>query len=307
MATLDTILAYKQQKDQQANADLQAIPQAAMMLQQAKQQQYDNMIKGALAQGSLASAGLTFDTKSNTLKPYGTDKTQLANLLTQSSIAKNIAATNKLTKDNNQDKPVYTVDAQGKLNQVGVVPGKSTVKQLPLSPEQVGKRSEESRQAVVNNPMVNQDTQGAVAAYQYTAPRLKEITDIVNSGALKGDVFSRLAKQITVGKSGELVVPDGSPLETMIGRINDIKLTGFGLGGKNFTENEAKIIFGRLDPTGKSDKRFIQDINSLQEFFKLKADAGTRGLKETKNIMAQEQPGSSNTQSIGKFKIISVK
>ena len=149
------------------------------------------------------------------------------------------------------------------------------------------------------------DIQGAVAAYQYIQPRLKQIQDIVGQGELSGDGFSRLAKQVTVGKSGELVVPDGSPLESLIGALNDIKLTGFGLGGKNFTENEAKIIFGRLDPTGKSDKRFLQDLNSLQEFFKLKAEAGTRGLSDTKDIINSGDSGN-KTSKVGKFKIVSV-
>lgn len=252
---LDTILQYKQQKEAQANADLQAIPQAAMLYQQAKQQGYENQIKGLLAQATLAKSGMIYDQKKNQLR---IDPTLQAG-----------------------SKPVFTIDDNGNLTQVDTVAKNAVVKQLPQSVDTIGKKAEAQRQATVNNPMVNQDTQGAVSAYQYVQPRIQRLNEMIDSGLLKGD----LLKQVTVGKSGDLVVPDGSPLEEMIGLLNEIKLTGFGLGGKNFTENEAKIVFGRLDPTGKSDKRIKSDLAGLQEFFKEKAQAGTRGLSETKAII----------------------
>lgn len=277
MGVLDQVLAYKKQKDAEATADISAIPQAAMLYQQAKQQQFENQIKSLTAQAQIAKAGYK-------VGPNG-----------------------QLVKDDSlsSQNPVFTIDDQGNLTQAGSVPKGGVVKQLPQSVDTITKKAEAQRQATVDNPQVSQDTQGAVAAYQYIQPRLKQIQDIVGQGELSGDGFSRLAKQVTVGKSGELVVPDGSPLESLIGALNDIKLTGFGLGGKNFTENEAKIIFGRLDPTGKSDKRFLQDLNSLQEFFKLKAEAGTRGLSDTKDII---NSGNSETKTskVGKFKIVAV-
>lgn len=277
MGVLDQVLAYKKQKDAEATADISAIPQAAMLYQQARQQQFENQIKSLTAQAQIAKAGYKVGPDGKLVKD------------------ESLAAMN----------PVFTIDDQGNLTQAGAVPKGGVVKQLPQSVDTITKKAEAQRQATVDNPQVSQDTQGAVAAYQYIQPRLKQIQDIVGQGELSGDGFSRLAKQVTVGKSGELVVPDGSPLESLIGALNDIKLTGFGLGGKNFTENEAKIIFGRLDPTGKSDKRFLQDLNSLQEFFKLKAEAGTRGLSDTKDIINSGDSGN-KTSKVGKFKIVSV-
>lgn len=264
---LDTILQYKQQKEAQANADLQAIPQAAMLYQQAKQQGYENQIKGLLAQATLAKSGMIYDQKKNQLR-----------------IDPNLQAGSK---------PVFTIDDNGNLTQVDTVAKNAVVKQLPQSVDTIGKKAEAQRQATVNNPMVNQDTQGAVSAYQYVQPRIQRLNEMIDSGLLKGD----LLKQVTVGKSGDLVVPDGSPLEEMIGLLNEIKLTGFGLGGKNFTENEAKIVFGRLDPTGKSDKRIKSDLAGLQEFFKEKAQAGTRGLSETKAIIGGDVRPETATQT----------
>lgn len=277
MGVLDQVLAYKKQKDAEATADISAIPQAAMLYQQARQQQFENQIKSLTAQAQIAKAGYKVGPDGKLVKD------------------ESLAAMN----------PVFTIDDQGNLTQAGAVPKGGVVKQLPQSVDTITKKAEAQRQATVDNPQVSQDTQGAVAAYQYIQPRLKQIQDIVGQGEFSGDGFSRLAKQVTVGKSGELVVPDGSPLESLIGALNDIKLTGFGLGGKNFTENEAKIIFGRLDPTGKSDKRFLQDLNSLQEFFKLKAEAGTRGLSDTKDIINSGDSGN-KTSKVGKFKIVSV-
>lgn len=278
MGVLDQLLQYKAQKEAANNADLQAIPQAMMLYQQGKQQQFDNQIKSLTAQAQIARAGYR-------VGPNG-------QLVVDESLA--------------SSKPVFTIDDQGNLTQAGAIPKSSVVKQLPQTVETVAKKAEAHRKSVVDNPIVDQNTQGSVAAYEYIQPRIKQIQDIIGKGEFSGDAFTRLAKQVTVGKSGELIVPDGSPLESIIGALNDIKLTGFGLGGKNFTENEAKIIFGRLDPTGKSDKRFLKDLNSLEEFFKLMAEAGTRGLSDTKDVL-NDGNSENKTSKIGKFKIVAVK
>ena len=58
MGVLDQLLEYKKYKDAQNNADLQAIPQAAMLYQQGKQQQLENTIKTLTLQGTLAKSGI---------------------------------------------------------------------------------------------------------------------------------------------------------------------------------------------------------------------------------------------------------
>lgn len=67
MGVLDQVLAYKQKKEAEQSADLQAIPQAMMLYQQGKQQAYENQIKGMLAQATLAKSGFIYDQKKNTL------------------------------------------------------------------------------------------------------------------------------------------------------------------------------------------------------------------------------------------------
>lgn len=80
MGVLDTVLRYKEQKEAQENADLQAIPQAAMLFQQAKQQQFNNMIQGLTTQATLAKAGLIYDPAKNTLTKNTTSSEMLNKL-----------------------------------------------------------------------------------------------------------------------------------------------------------------------------------------------------------------------------------
>ncbi|MBX4189781.1 hypothetical protein KW791_00565 [Candidatus Parcubacteria bacterium] len=106
-SVLTELLNYKQQKDARSNADLNAIPQAALMLQRAKQQQYDNMIKGALTQATLAGSGISLNPQTNSLNAYTSPANQLKNLLTVSSINKNNA-----TVTNLQNKPALDAEKQ---------------------------------------------------------------------------------------------------------------------------------------------------------------------------------------------------
>lgn len=139
-----------------------------------------------------------------------------------------------------------------------------------------------------NNPILDQDTKGAVSAYEYSVPRLQRVSEAL--GQISEDDFSNIVKQIQVGANNDLIVPDGSPIEDLVGAINDIRLTGFGLGGKNFTENEAKIVFGRLNPVGKSRARYQRDINSLPDFFQSKIKTGLGGRSNAESVLGTENP-----------------
>ena len=119
MGVLDTILAYKKQKDAEANADLQAIPQAAMLYQQGQQQRFDNQIKMLTTQASLAKSGYTVGKNGQ--------------LVRDQSIA--------------QMNPVFTIDDQGNLVQSGNVPKGGRVMQLPQSVEQIREKSMASKES----------------------------------------------------------------------------------------------------------------------------------------------------------------
>jgi hypothetical protein len=179
MGTLDNLLRYKQQKDAEATADISAIPQALMMYQQAKQNQLDNTLKTLTLQGTLAKSGI------------------------------GIGPNNQLVPDdrfnNASNRGVYTVDAQGNLTQIGTVPGKSVVKQLPITADQMGERSEKAAEgrnrANLNAPTAEiknkySETKNAELALQ----KLKELADQVSSSGWQGAVDIATGK-ITRGDS----------------------------------------------------------------------------------------------------------
>ncbi len=280
MSVLDSVLKYKQQKDAEATADISAIPQAAMLYQQAKQQQFDNQIKSLTAQASIARAGYR-------IGPNG-----------------------QLVQDENfaSSKPVFTIDDQGNLVQSGSVARNAVVKQLPQSVDQIAEKAKASREATTENPQLDQDTQRAIAALDFLNPRLDNATKILDK--IGKDEFEKLSTQIQVGANNEFLVPNGSPLEELVAELNDAKLTGFGLAGAAYTDTEKETVEGGFNPIGKSFERFKRDISRNRDFFTSKAKAGTIGLKEAREKVSAGgstyTAGDSKAKSVGKFKIVSV-
>lgn len=274
MGVLDQVLKYKAEKEAQQSADISAIPQAIIAFQQGRQQQQDNLLKQLTVQASLAKSGMS-------LTPDG-----------------------KITKDPSfqQMNPVFTIDDQGNLVQSGSVPKGGVVKQLPQSTGTIREKSEARRMATADNPTINQDTQGAVSAYNFMKPRLQEVNDILSKNPW-GTGFEKIAKQIVINpNTNELIVPDDykndASLERLVGLLNDMRITGFGLGGKQLTESEQKIVLSGLDPVGKSPERFSKDLQRLPDIFKEKIKAGTMGLSDVKKLL-NESTGSSQEQPSG--------
>lgn len=68
MGVLDTVLRYKEQKDAQRNADINAIPQAMMQFQAGRQQATDNLLKTLTLQATLAKSGLAIGQNNQLIK-----------------------------------------------------------------------------------------------------------------------------------------------------------------------------------------------------------------------------------------------
>lgn len=279
MGVLDTVLRYKQQKDAEATADISAIPQAAMLYQQAKQQQFENQIKSLTAQAQIARAGYK-------IGPNG-------QLVMDESLA--------------SSKPVFTIDDQGNLVQSGSVAKNAVVKQLPQSVNQIAEKAKASREATTENPQLDQDTQKAIAALDFLKPRLDNANKILDK--IGKDEFEKLSTQIQIGANNELIVPNGSPLEDLVAELNDAKVTGFSIAGAAYTDTEKATVEGGFNPIGKSFDRFKRDIIRNQDFFTSKARAGTMGLKEARAKVAEGSTysaGESKGKTVGKFKIVAV-
>lgn len=289
MGVLESLLKFKAEKEAQQSADIQAIPQALMAFQAGRQQQQDNLLKQLTVQATLAKSGLS-------LTPDG-----------------------KISRDPSfqQMNPVFTIDDQGSLVQAGAVPKGGVVKQLPQSVESIKEKSEARRLTTVDNPTINQDTQGALSAFNFMKPRLQEVNDILSKNPW-GQGFEKIAKQIVINpNTNELIVPDDykndASLERLVGLLNDMRITGFGLGGKQLTETEQKIVLSGLDPVGKSPERFSKDLQRLPDIFKEKIKAGTMGLSDVKNLLNEESSNPSNQDdlrvggSLGGKKILSMK
>lgn len=178
MGVLETILNYKSQKEAQKNADINAIPQAMAQFQAGRQQATDNLIKSLTLQATLAKSGLRLGPGNQLIKD---DSLGLAN------------------------KPVYTVDSQGNLTQSGSVPAKSVVKQLPLTPEQMGERAKSSaegrNEANLNAPTAEiKNKYSEIVNAEASLQKLKELADKISSSGWEGAVDIATGK-VTRGES----------------------------------------------------------------------------------------------------------
>ena len=183
-------------------------------------------------------------------------------------------------------------DTQG--NTIDNIRRGQTVRNRAISPEFSADRaaatSEASTRAKeevqLDYPQLDDKTKSAVSAYRFIEPRVKGLETLIDGGLFKD---AALLKQIAVDASGDLVVPDGSPLEEAIGLINDIKLTGFNIAGTAFTGTEKEVAFNLLNPVGKSDKRYKRDLNSFKDLFGTRVEAGVEGLRGAKTTAAQSK------------------
>lgn len=187
---------------------------------------------------------------------------------------------------------VFTVGQSGALTSAGQVPTGSKVFRQALTAEEVGARSNASREATTENPQIDQTTQGAIAALEFSKPRLENALSILDKIGKKD--FEKLSTQIQIGANNEFLVPNGSPLEDLVAELNDVKVTGFGIAGSAYSKDERKVVEGGLSPIAKGFDRFKRDLVRNRDFFSARAKAGTMGLKEARKIAAD-----SNVYSAG--------
>lgn len=181
---------------------------------------------------------------------------------------------------------VYNVGQSGELTSAGQVPHGSKVFKQALTGDEVAARSaagERAKQEVqLDYPDLDDKGKSAVSAYKYISPRVDKLNTLIDSGIFGESGAERLTKQIIATPGGELIVPDGSPLEELVGLYNDIKLTGFNIAGTAFTGTEKETAFALLDPRAKSDKRIKRDLEAFQDLFGTRVQTAVGGLREAK-------------------------
>lgn len=158
--------------------------------------------------------------------------------------------------------------------------------ELARNPEIAAEVKRAQEEVALDYPTLDDKAKSAVSAYKFISPRIEQINKIVDSGVFGKNGLERYAKQIAVNSRGELVVPDGSPLENVIGLYNDIKLTGFNIAGTAFTGTEKETAFALLDPRAKSDERIKRDLKSFEELFSSRIETGVEGLRGAKKIVS---------------------
>lgn len=256
MGILNDVMQYRARKEADREAQANAIPQALLAYQSAKQTQQDNLLKQLTVQATLAKSGLAIG--------------QDGKLVRDDSIG------------NLTNKNVYAVDAGGNLKNVGAVGARDVVKQLPLSANNIKDRAEASREAVTENPQLDDVTKKAIAAAEFINPRLENALNILD--AIGPDKFEELTTQIQIGANNEFLVPNGSPLEELVAELNDSKVTGFNIAGAAYTDTEKATVEGGLNPMGKGFNRFKRDLVRNRDFFNSRIKAGTMGLKEARKL-----------------------
>lgn len=182
-----------------------------------------------------------------------------------------------------------------RITDPAVIKGNASIFKETLTPEQMGARALATREATTENPILDQLTKGAIAAYEFINPRLDNAISILDGIGEKE--FQNLATQISIGANNEFLVPNGSPLEDLVAELNDAKITGFGIAGSAYSDTEKGVVEGGLNPIGKGFKRFKRDLMRNKDFFSARAKAGTMGLKEARKVASK-----GDVYSAGKIK-----
>lgn len=168
MGVLSEVLRYKQQQEAQQRADIEAIPNALLMFEQARQHKAKQNLETLTALGTLAAKGIVPNDMNNPLWGFKTDP----NLLQAAQ------------------RNVYALDDQGNLSLVNQIGGKDIVKQLPQSTEQIAEKAK---------------ARGNVKAQYFQEGEITDIRNLndlkVNISMLKEDLKSL---DIVPGKFGEI-------------------------------------------------------------------------------------------------------
>lgn len=298
--------SYKTSSDATADLIKQSIAkQEAKALEEAKnlkaQQDYDNLRTFI----SKKNPQLANDLGQLDVTDMSSDTLSTINKIMAKQVAPELAATSTPVKgfvvDASSAKATPVINPE--TGKPEFAPG-TRLLQAPMSAQTVAERTRASKEAgaevelatkptiaaevekakqevKLDYPNLDEKGKSAVAAYKFVSPRVEKLNTLIDNGLFKD---ATLIKQITMNKSGDLVVPNGSPLEEAIGYINDIKLTGFNIAGAAFTGTEKQVAFTLLDPTGKSDERYKRDLASFRDLFGTRVEAGVEGLRGAKKI-----------------------
>lgn len=274
MGVLDSVLRYKEQKDAEAQADVSAIPQAVMLYQQAKQQQFDNQIKSLTMQANLAKSGFV------------------------------IGKDGKLTKDNTYVDPLDALKQQNLISQINA----RNTSQILLQNALNGGTGNLPPGSTVNvgglsvplNQKLTESEQSSVAGVKSLEPSLAKIEENISSvipdseGAVSN--VKRTVKQAILD-SGEPILTGGDQkLQSLQSDLNTLKSQlPFTAGGKQLTGTEKKLVFKLLNITGKSNETITSDLNKAFQILREKEKLATGGANSAKSNEAQEKPSKTNS------------
>lgn len=141
------------------------------------------------------------------------------------------------------------------------------------------------RELVTENPMIDMDTQKAIAGATNAEPILQEATSFINQWKGSPKDFQRYVDEIKISGEGpnfNYLIEDGSPMESLVGNLRALRTLGFAVAGQNYTALEKQIIEEGTNPRGKSPEQFEKDVYRLFDQMVDKARAGTMGLKQAR-------------------------
>lgn len=177
MGVLDSMLRYKAQKDAEEQAAWEAPGRVIQQFQAGQQMKQKNLIDSLTTQAALAKQGLVYDQKSNTLR-------QDESLLNTMS-----------------NKGVFTIDAEGNLQQVGSVGSKDKVVQKPLSPDQIGQRTEARNSANLDTPTAEiKNNYSEITNAELSIAKMEELANKISTSGWQGAVDIQTGK-VTRGES----------------------------------------------------------------------------------------------------------
>lgn len=270
MGVLDQLLEYKKYKDAQNNADLQAIPQAAMLYQQGKQQQLENTIKTLTLQGTLAKSGIGIGPNNQLVAD---DRFVDQN--------KSLKAADLLSKIQQRERGAQFLEKALSGDGGNLPPGatfSSGGLTFPL------------------NQKLTDTEQSSVAGVEKFEPLVKQVQGLIGKGVLgkPGGIVEnvkRTGKQL-LAEHGDnaisrILTPDNSKLEELSSAVAEIKKFAFSEGGKQLSPTEKAVVNAGLTLSGKSDEAIKRDFGAAIDILRKKKLLALGGANSVKNLSSE--------------------
>lgn len=140
------------------------------------------------------------------------------------------------------------------------------------------------------NPKLTGDEASALAAQEVFTPIGRDIKDMVANKLFSSERFGNVGRtykqwagsQYSPGSA--LLTASDPKLQRFQGKLKSMRRYVFGEGGKQLTPFESNVVMALMDPIGKSDDQYIEDVGEATKIIESKSRLALGGHRAAKRF-----------------------